>query len=270
MCGLLEGFPLGDQTGGMGDFDKITWHVAYDLSDDRERLDAMRVASRDRTRPDIGLSPKPYLVGSRRFWRALSRGRLARQIVEGVVTSVYWGSMGDYPMFEVEDHAGRRSTWAREGDPFRYAEGLNVRIEAVDMPRKGDLGSGSPNTLVLRILIEDSRLRSRGCGPGPFTADLATTLIVKAEPHCWPVWHERLMGNIDPRDLGISRQLAADLIAWAESCETDRAGASSEQTQLDRDAEGHRLAKQLRSERGPDLQVEYWRGSDPPSIERID
>jgi hypothetical protein len=145
------------------------WHVAYELRADEDRVTQMRDLSRDDRRLEMGLAPKPYLVGSRRFWRAIASGRLPTVVVEGEITRVYWGSMGDWPEFEIAADEGQKSTWTREGDPARFVEGLKARVECVEMPWKPRVPHrvDQLDKLVIRILVEESELRSNPTAPGP-------------------------------------------------------------------------------------------------------
>src|SRR4029077_9536765 len=45
---------------------------------------------------------------------------LMRTVSSGIVSRVYWGSMGEWPECEITDDDGAKSTWTREGDLARY------------------------------------------------------------------------------------------------------------------------------------------------------
>ena len=142
----------------------------YDLRGDVARVSAMQEVSRRRS--DQGLSKKPHLVGSRSWWRAIERGRIPTNVVEGTISDVLWTGMGDYPEFEVTTSEGRKVGWTREGDSTRYVPGLQVRIASVEHPWKdpsqfsGILGATS--RIVLSIDIEESTWRYPARAPGPF------------------------------------------------------------------------------------------------------
>lgn len=79
----------------------------YDLRADKLRVRHMQEATK--ARPDVGLAPVPALVGSWRWWRAINSGRFPSTTLEGTVANVYWGSMGDWPMFTLRTTAGETS-----------------------------------------------------------------------------------------------------------------------------------------------------------------
>jgi hypothetical protein len=145
----------------------------YDLRADKLRVRHMQEATK--TRPDVGLAPVPALVGSWRWWRAINSGRFPSTTLEGTVDSVYWASMGDWPMFTLRTTAGETSDWTREGDHTRYVEGLAVRLQYV-VQRYKELLSIPETTLprgmrerklVIRICLEASDLRSEAHGARP-------------------------------------------------------------------------------------------------------
>lgn len=140
----------------------------YAFEQDQARIDAMRKATLGTT--DFGVSPFPALVGTPEWWRATRDGSLARVIVSGTISRVYWGSMGDWPECEVTGDDGARTIWTREGDIARYVEGLQVRIDYVLHPWKTadqEYRVGGPSKIVLTVDIEDSDRRSDPRAPGP-------------------------------------------------------------------------------------------------------
>ncbi len=89
-------------------------------------------------------------------------------VAEGTITSVLWGSMGDWPEFRMTVASGEVMQWTREGDVTRYVEGLAVQVIYVVQRHKPDapILSGETAKVVLEVMVEDSPLRSRGFGPG--------------------------------------------------------------------------------------------------------
>lgn len=128
---------------------------------------AMQKASLDTS--NFGLSPSPALVGTPEWWRAANDGTLVRTVVNGTISRVYWGSMGDWPEYELTADDGSKSTWTREGDFARYVEGLRARITFVLHPWKvpDQHGLGPASEVVLTVEIEESDRRSDPHAPGP-------------------------------------------------------------------------------------------------------
>jgi hypothetical protein len=140
----------------------------YDLRDDRQRVELMQAASLNR--PDLGLAIEPALVGSEKWWAMVEDHSLPETVTDGVITRVYWASMGDWPEFELEETNGGRSSWTREGDISRYVDGLGVRLGFVRHPWKKqnvDRMSGTHRSLVTFIEVEESSRRSDPRAPGP-------------------------------------------------------------------------------------------------------
>jgi len=138
----------------------------YDFRDQPDKIARMQDVSLDDT-DGMGLAPEP-LVGSAAWWDQLRSAVLPVVRLDGTITRAYWGSMGDWPEFELRDASGKASTWTREGDLRRFAEGLKVRIEYVEHPRKRRDGPLSARSqIVLGQWVEDSPLRVSGIAPGP-------------------------------------------------------------------------------------------------------
>jgi len=144
----------------------MEWFTVYDFAVDRAQIAAMQRATRGPT--DFGVSAVPALVGTPDWWLAIDRGQLPRFELQGTVNRVYWGSMGDWPEFELLADGGTSTTWTREGDPSRFVEGLRIRLlytlHPWKMPKRL-LGDGAK--IVLRIELEQSDRRSDPRAPGP-------------------------------------------------------------------------------------------------------
>ncbi len=157
--------------------------VVYELRSDTDRVATMKALSKDATRPDMGLAPKPYLIGSRKFWRQLGSDRLPLGVITGTITKVYWASMGDYPMFELTEGGGTTHDFTRAGDITRYMNGLTARVESVEMPWKPGVSLPDTRNLVTRILIESSTWRSDPRAPGPFGL-----MLLQEHQHSQSAW----------------------------------------------------------------------------------
>src|SRR5687767_2429248 len=98
------------------------------------------------------------------------------------------------------------------------------------------------------------------------TASGVRRLKVMEDYHCWPIWEDGDVGNVDPRTLPISAALQERLMAWA--CEYDAilnqedpasSGFPSETAEAHFEAEGRTLATALQEELGETVAVRYWR-----------
>ena len=96
----------------------------YSLEQEQTLIEAMQKQSLGVT--NVGLSTAPALVGTTEWGQATQDGSLDRRVVSGIISKVYWGSMGDWPMCEVISNDGSKSDWTREGDISRYVDGLQV------------------------------------------------------------------------------------------------------------------------------------------------
>jgi hypothetical protein len=138
----------------------------YRFRDDTKRVQNIQKATLER--PGYGIFPDPALLGSAEWWQAIEDGTLHLHLAVGTITSVLWGSMGDWPEFRMTDAHGEVLQWTREGDITRYVEGLEVQVAYVLQRHKPDapILSTEPAKTIIEIMVEDSPLRSRGFGPG--------------------------------------------------------------------------------------------------------
>lgn len=150
----------------------IAWVTVYDLAADHRYIESVQQATL--TRPGYGLEPDPALFGSEEWWGALGSDRLPIHLVEGTICRVWWGSMGDWPMFALQNSEGVESEWTREGDRTRYAEGLRARVHYVlqrlkENSQMAAMGEGfRTQKVTVKIEVEASDRRSAGAVPGPF------------------------------------------------------------------------------------------------------
>jgi hypothetical protein len=139
----------------------------YDLRDQADLIAAMQRTSLEDS--DMGLAPDP-LVGSDGWWAQVGTPDRPLHRIVGTVTRAYWGSMADWPEFEVSDPDGVLSTWTAEGDRRRLVPGLHARVEYVEHPRKPGSRHDfeeSDSRVVIGIWVQDSPRRIDGAAPGP-------------------------------------------------------------------------------------------------------
>jgi hypothetical protein len=151
----------------------VHWVLVYDFATDASRIATMQRATLGDG--SYGLNPKPALVGTPDWWGAIYAGALPLTTLEGTIHSVYWGSMGDWPEFELAVDDGSRSRWTRAGDLSRYVEGLRARVSSTRHPWKTpDPMRGEANNVLLRVELEPSDKRSDPRAPGPGGIGLKT------------------------------------------------------------------------------------------------
>ncbi|MGE0489964.1 MAG: hypothetical protein AB7S38_12230 [Vulcanimicrobiota bacterium] len=122
--------------------------------------------------------PDP-LIGSQEWWQAIDDGMIERVVMQGWITSVTWGAMGDTPEFEITDESGRSRRCHRYGDHTRYVKGLAARVtwlrlkvfpinlQHVPPEERADLMAREIDLLCESISIEESERRSEKSAPGP-------------------------------------------------------------------------------------------------------
>jgi hypothetical protein len=106
-------------------------------------------------------------VGSPKWWEAIERGDLRRYDLAGEITREWWGSMADWPEFELRDAEGALTTWTREGDARRFVPGTKARVLYVEHPWKKPGPFGPMSQLVLGVWVEDGPTRVSAFAPGP-------------------------------------------------------------------------------------------------------
>lgn len=83
---------------------------------------------------------------------------------------------------------------------------------------------------------------------------------------CWPLWHHcgDQIGNIDPREIGISSGLADDLERWADVYEShlnwsDPASTKwTQEEEVQFDSQGRQLCRRLAAEAGSRFSFFYF------------
>ncbi len=150
----------------------------YNLRNDPKRIEGLQAATMGST--GFGLKPEPHLVGSEPWWESIQTGDLPTFEATGQISRVRWGSMGDWPEFDLSSDDGEITTWTREGDHTRFVKGLFARVRYVLQHSKDETpfasALGHERKLVLSLEVEDSPLRSEARAPGPFKVGEATTL----------------------------------------------------------------------------------------------
>lgn len=120
------------------------------------------------TTDDYGIAPEPALFGTPDWWAAIGDGTLPSTRRAGVVSRVFWGSMGEWPEFELTGPAGEVTQWTRLGDATLYVEGLQALVITVTQSGRGK--NAGAREVILEVHLERSDKRSSPFGPGPFAA----------------------------------------------------------------------------------------------------
>jgi hypothetical protein len=126
----------------------------YKLRDDSKRIAQIQKATIETE--TFGIEPTHGLFGSEEWWANISSGRLQRHTLSGVITRIYFGSMGDWPMFEMKHGSGECTSWtrevnAKEQDAF-YKIGVPIEVDyVVQRHRPGSFDHGAEFKCVLEI-----------------------------------------------------------------------------------------------------------------------
>ncbi|GAA3832753.1 hypothetical protein [Nocardioides panacisoli] len=98
------------------------------------------------------------------------------------------------------------------------------------------------------------------------------TVLIYADWKAWPTWTVTDSGSVDnpsPSDLGLSDELSADLVAWADEYDAifdedypPDTAFPSEEAERSWIARGHELARRAAAELGPATEVRYRSGGE--------
>jgi hypothetical protein len=117
------------------------WDLIYDLRADAERVRQVQDASLNR--PGYGFPTTPYLFGSAEWWSAIDSGAIERRRVDGIISAVYWGSIGDWPEFRL-----RPDRWVGANmDARRRCHALRRRVASQNPLRSPRSESGRSRTI---------------------------------------------------------------------------------------------------------------------------
>lgn len=103
------------------------------------------------------------MPGTEDWWERFLRGDFETQTIDGTITSVYWGAMGDFPQFELTPDEGVTFKRRRFGDFTRYVVGLRAKAVFVECPPDDEFH----RPVLAELFLEDSEKRTERHGPGP-------------------------------------------------------------------------------------------------------
>ena len=128
------------------------WMVAYDLAKDEDTIRGVQRATL--TTKDFGLVPEIALFGTPEWFGAVADGRIPTHRVTGTIARVYFGSMGDWPEFEIAaNQEGAKTKWTRFGNQELYRVGAEVILEYVMQRTKRAWSGKAEVSNILRVLI---------------------------------------------------------------------------------------------------------------------
>jgi len=129
--------------------------IAYDLRIDEEHI---RQVQRATTTTEFGLEPTHGLFGSAEWWNRIATGNFPVRTASGVITKVYMGSMGDWPVFAMVSDSGEVSQWTREVNlkeqDALYRVGQRVEVDYVLQrlrPKSWDRGGETKCVIEIRV-----------------------------------------------------------------------------------------------------------------------
>jgi hypothetical protein len=133
------------------------YRVAYRLKDNPEWIGYVQKATLNTE--DFGIEPTHGLLGSDEWWANIASGKLPTVTISGVISKVYMGSMGDWPMFEMTDSGGEKSAWTREANTEEqgelYAAGRAIELDyVVQRHRKKSWDGGAEHKIPLEVRID--------------------------------------------------------------------------------------------------------------------
>jgi hypothetical protein len=101
----------------------------YSLKKDADKISRVQKASLGSQ--GFGYEQTHGLFGSPEWWQQIESGSLPVQIISGVITRTYMGSMRDWPECEVTSDTGEITRWTREAQDATLARLYRVgaRIE---------------------------------------------------------------------------------------------------------------------------------------------
>jgi hypothetical protein len=107
----------------------LGWTTVYRLQNDAEQVRVWQNASLHK--PGFGLAITDGLIGSDDWWHRVETGELAANTLEGIITRLSMGPMGDYPLCYVTADDGDISEWTRLAVTPLYAVGNRIEVDYV-------------------------------------------------------------------------------------------------------------------------------------------
>jgi hypothetical protein len=95
-------------------------HTVYRLLDDVDYIAQVQRATL--TTEKFGIEPTHGLYGSTEWWSQIASKALPTHTLRGVISSVYMGSMNDWPEFELTASDGSKTHWTRHANSPELAK----------------------------------------------------------------------------------------------------------------------------------------------------
>lgn len=107
--------------------------IVYQLRQSKQEIEAAQRATL--TTWKFGIARTHGLFGSDEWWKNIESGKLKVQTLSGVITRLYMGSMGDWPMFDMRSETGKEFSFSRYSNGKDlgnlYAAGRSIEVDYV-------------------------------------------------------------------------------------------------------------------------------------------
>ena len=107
----------------------------YSLKGDARTIRLIHEATQNTER--YGVVSEYGLFGSDEWWSAVGENKIESKFIEGKISKVYMAGHNDFPEFKVVSN-DEETSWERKGNEKLYKEGVQVRLEYVQVKTRFD------------------------------------------------------------------------------------------------------------------------------------
>jgi hypothetical protein len=130
----------------------------YRLQSDKDYIAEVQKATQ--TTDKFGIEPTHGLFGSPEWWQHIRNGTLPVHHLRGTISTVYMGSMNDWPEFTLRTKDGEEFTWSRYANcadfTGLYTLGRAIEVDyVVQRYRATDLGTGTQVRIPIAIRVDE-------------------------------------------------------------------------------------------------------------------
>jgi len=131
----------------------------YRLNLDKDYIAKVQKATQ--TTDKFGIEPTHGLFGSPEWWQHIRNGTLPVHHLRGTISSVYMGSMNDWPEFTLRTKDGEEFTWSRYANcpefAALYTVGRAIEVDyVVQRHRATSFGSGTHERIPIAIRVAEN------------------------------------------------------------------------------------------------------------------